>query len=163
MGMRPISRLLVSTDVGDLSHEVRRLFEDLAKRRPDRRHVVSGECLPLFDVFETDRTIEIVLDVPGVNADGVRILIKSGIVLVAGEKERPEPSRGPASFHLVERDFGRFARAVRVHAAIDGSKVRARLKDGELRIMLPKITERRGHEFLIHVDADHVERAAPQA
>jgi HSP20 family protein len=161
--MRPISRLLVSTDVGDLSHEVRRLFEDLAKRRPDRRHMVSGECLPLFDVFETDRTIEIVLDVPGVNADGVRILIKSGIVLVAGEKERPEPSRGPASFHLVERDFGRFARAVRVHAAIDGSKVRARLKDGELRIMLPKIAERRGHEFLIHVDADQVERAAPQA
>lgn len=161
--MRPISRLLVSTDVGDLSHEVRRLFEDLVKRCPDRRHMVSGECLPLFDVFETDRTIEIVLDVPGVNADGVRILIKSGIVLVAGEKERPEPSRGPASFHLVERDFGRFARAVRVHAAIDGSKVRARLKDGELRIMLPKITERRGHEFLIHVEADQVERAAPQA
>ena len=120
--MRPLSRLLVSTDVGDLGHEVRRLFEDLAKRRPDRRHMVSGECLPLFDVFETERTIEIVLDVPGVMAEAIRILIKAGVVLVAGEKERPEPSRGPASFHLVERDFGRFARAVRVHAAIDASQ-----------------------------------------
>ena len=97
--------------------------------------MVSGECLPLLDVFETERTIEIVLDVPGVTADSMRILIKSGVVLVAGEKERAEPARGPASFHLVERDFGRFARAVRVHAAIDASQARARLKDGELRIM----------------------------
>ena len=159
--MRSISRLLVSTDVGDLGQEMRRLFEDLAKRRPDRRHMVSGECLPLFDVFETERTIEIVLDVPGVMADSMRILIKSSVVLVAGEKERNEPNRGPASFHLVERDFGRFARAVRVHAAIDATGARARLKDGELRISLPKIPERRGREILVTVESDAGDRTAP--
>jgi HSP20 family protein len=151
--------MLVSTDVGDLSHEVRRLFEDLARRRPDRRHMVSGECLPLFDVFETDRTIEILLDVPGVITEGVRIMIKSGIVLIVGEKERPEPARGPASFHLVERDFGRFARAVRVHAAIEAAGARARLKDGELRIILPKIPERRGREMLVTVEVEQSERS----
>lgn len=151
--------MLVSTDVGDLSHEVRRLFEDLARRRPDRRHMVSGECLPLFDVFETDRTIEILLDVPGVITEGVRIMIKSGIVLIVGEKERPEPARGPASFHLVERDFGRFARAVRVHAAIDAANARARLKDGELRIILPKIPERRGREMLVTIEVDQGDRS----
>ena len=38
-------------------------------------------------------------------------------MLIVGEKERPDlTKRGPASFHLVERDFGRFARAVRVNA-----------------------------------------------
>ena len=157
--MRPIARMLVSTDVGDLGHEVRRLFEDLAKRRSDRRHMVSGECMPLLDVFETEGTIEIVLDVPGITLEGCRIMIKSGVVLVVGEKERPEPSRGPASFHLVERDFGRFARAVRVHAAIDASKARARLREGELRIVLPKITERRGREILVAIDTEPI---APQ-
>jgi HSP20 family protein len=154
--------MLVSTDVGDLGHEVRRLFEDLAKRRPDRRHMVSGECLPLLDVFETERTIELVLDVPGVIADGIRIMVKSGVVLVVGEKDRPEPSRGPASFHLVERDFGRFARAIRVHAAVDTSQSRARLKDGELRIILQKIQERRGRELLLTVETDQTPRAATQ-
>ena len=153
--MRPISRLLISTDVGDMGQEVRRLFDDLSKRRPDRRHMVSGECMPLLDVFETDRTIEVVLDVPGVTSEGVRILIKSGVVLVVGEKERAEPSsRTPASFHLVERDFGRFARAVRIHAAIDASQVRARLKDGELRVILTKIQERRGREVLVPVETE---------
>jgi len=154
--------MLVSTDVGDLGHEVRRLFEDLAKRRPDRRHMVSGECLPLFDVYETERTIEIVLDVPGVTAPSVRILIKSGVVLVVGEKERPEASRGPASFHLVERDFGRFARAVRVHAAFDAAHVRARLKDGELRIVLPKVQERRGRDILVAIESDIAPSATSQ-
>jgi HSP20 family protein len=153
--MRPISRLLISTDVGDLGQEVRRLFDDLSRGRPDRRHMVSGECMPLLDVFETDRTIEIVLDVPGLSAEGVRILIKSGVVLVVGEKERPDPAmRSPASFHLVERDFGRFARAIRVHAAFDGSTVRARLRDGELRIILNKIPERRGREIQVPIDTE---------
>ena len=153
--MPPLSRLLISTDVGDLSQEVRRLFDDLSKRRPDRRHVVSGECMPLLDVFETDRSIEIVLDVPGVNADSVRIMVKGGIILIVGEKERHEPTmRVPASFHLVERDFGRFARAVRIHVAIDASNARARLKDGELRVIVAKIAERRGQEIRIQIDTE---------
>ena len=33
--------------------------------RPDRRHVVAGECMPVVDVFETEKTVEIVLDLPG--------------------------------------------------------------------------------------------------
>jgi HSP20 family protein len=152
--MRPIARMLVSTDVGDLGPQVRRLFEELNRRRPDRRPLVSGECMPLQDVFETEHTIEIVLDVPGVTLDDCRVMFKSGVVLVVGEKERPEPVHGPASFHLVERDYGRFARAVRVHAAVDAAKARARLKDGELRIILPKVAERRGREILVSIESE---------
>ena len=153
--MRPLSRLLISTDVGDLGQEVRRLFEDLSRRRPDRRHMVSGECMPLLDVLETERTIEVLLDLPGLSADSVRILIKSGVVLIVGEKERPDTTmRAPASFHLVERDFGRFARAIRIHAAFDGSAARARLKNGELRVILPKLQERRGREIVVPVETD---------
>jgi HSP20 family protein len=152
--MRPISRMLISMDVGDLGQEVRRLFEELSRRRPERRHMVSGECMPLQDVFETERTIEIVLDLPGVTVESCRVLIKSGVVLVVGEKERPEPAHGPASFHLVERDFGRFARAVRVHAAVDATKAHARLRDGELRIILPKMQDRRGREILVAIETD---------
>ena len=51
--VRPISRMLISLDVGDLGQEVRRLFDELARRRPERRHLISGECMPLQDVFET--------------------------------------------------------------------------------------------------------------
>jgi HSP20 family protein len=95
-----------------------------------------------------------VLDLPGVAADALRILFKAGVLLIVGEKERPDLTRrGPASFHLVERDFGRFARAVRVNAAIDGSQAKARLANGELRVVLPRIAERRGTGLLIAVEA----------
>jgi HSP20 family protein len=140
-------------DPADLAQDVQRLFEDLARRRPDRRHVVPGECMPVVDVFETERTVEIVLDLPGVAADALRVLIKSGVVLVVGEKERPVPSKHtPASFHLVERDFGRFARAVRVAGAVDVGQAHARLAQGELRIVLPRREERRGKGTVIPID-----------
>ena len=136
-----------------LADDVHRLLDDLAKRRADRRHVVAGECMPVVDVFETDKTVEIVVDLPGVAADAVRILFKAGVLLIVGEKERPDlTKRGPASFHLVERDFGRFARAVKVNAAIDGAQARARLANGELRVVLPRVTERRGAGLLVPIE-----------
>ena len=120
--MRPLTRLPVSTDVGDVSADVRRLFDELGRQRPERRQQITGECLPLLDVFETQDALDLVLDVPGVAAANLRILVKGGVVIVAGEKERPDPRPGPASYHLVERDFGRFARAVRVHVAVDAAQ-----------------------------------------
>ena len=140
-------------DSADLAQDVQRLLEDLAQRRPDRRHVVAGECMPVVDVFETDKTVEIVLDLPGVAAEAVRILIKSGVVLIVGEKERPVMARNtPASFHLVERDFGRFARAVRIAGAVQADQTRARLSQGELRVVLPRREERRGQGVLVPID-----------
>ena len=136
-----------------LADDVHRLLDDLARRREDRRHAVAGECMPVVDVFETEKTVEIVLDLPGVAADAVRILFKAGVLLIVGEKERPDVSkRGPASFHLVERDFGRFARAVKISAAIDGAQARARMANGELRVVLPRIADRRGAGQLVPID-----------
>lgn len=153
--MAPLSRLPISSDVGDVSADVRRLFEDLARQRPERRHQITGECLPLLDVFETQDALDLVLDLPGVPASNIRILVKHGVVIIAGEKDRPDQSaRGPASFHLVERDFGRFARAVRVHVAIDAARATATLAHGELRVRLPKIEERRGRGILVPITAD---------
>ena len=138
----------------DLAEDVHRLLDELAKRRADRRHVVAGECMPVVDVFETEKTVEIVLDLPGVAADAVRVLLKAGVLLIVGEKERPDLSkRGPASFHLVERDFGRFARAVRINAAIDASQAKARMANGELRVVLPRIADRRGTGLLVPIES----------
>jgi HSP20 family protein len=142
-------------DPADLATDVQRLFDDLARRRPDRRHIVAGECMPLVDVFETEKTVEIVVDLPGVAADALRILFKAGVVLIVGEKDRPDLSkRTPASFHLVERDFGRFARAAKIAVAIDASKARARLAHGELRVVLPRLQERRGGGVIVPIDGE---------
>jgi HSP20 family protein len=155
--MRPLTRLPISSDVGDVSADVRRLFDELVKQRPERRHQITGECLPLLDVFETHEAIDLLLDVPGVLATNMRVLVKAGVVIIAGEKDRPDQSaRGAASYHLVERDFGRFARAVRVHVAIDAAGASATLRDGELRVRLPKIEDRRGKGIMVPVSTEVV-------
>lgn len=158
--MGAYSSSAVDLDPASLADDVHRLFEDLSRRRADRRHMVTGECMPVVDVFETDKNVEIVVDLPGVAVDAIRILLKAGVVIIVGEKERPDFSkRASASFHLVERDFGRFARAVRIGVAIDGAKARARLAGGELRIVLPRLKERRGGGMIIPIDSG----AAPAA
>ena len=70
-------------------------------------------------------------------------MVKGSAVLVAGEKA-PRRGRGDSSFHLVERGFGRFARIVRFSAPATPGEARAVLDNGELRITLPKVAERRG-------------------
>jgi len=93
-------------------------------------------------MYERDEAIEIVVDLPGVDAAAVRVVAKGDTVLIVGEKTARRP-RPESSFHLVERDFGRFARAVRLGHSCDTARARAHFADGELHITLPKIAERR--------------------
>ena len=75
--------------------------------------------------------------------EAIRVLFRSGVLLIAGEKATPD-SHTAGSFHLVEREFGRFARAVRLNGAFDVQHSRATVDSGELKITLLKMAERRG-------------------
>jgi len=99
-----------------------------------------------------DEAVEIIVDVSGVPVEAIRVLFRSGVVLVAGEKA-PAASSPAQTFHLVEREFGRFARAVRVNGAFDVEHARAMLQNGELTIQLPKMTDRRGVAHRLTVTA----------
>jgi HSP20 family protein len=135
--------LIPPDEATELADDIRELFEDLARSLDRGQRASSGECHPTLDVLETDRAVEVTVDVSGVPAAAVRVLYRGGVLVVAGEKApaRPGPDQ---TFHLVEREFGRFARAVRVEGAFDVPEARATLRDGELTIVLPKRDERRG-------------------
>jgi HSP20 family protein len=122
---------LPSAEIGELGEELDRLFADLDRTLGLRAH---GECRPALDVVETDEQIEIVVDVPGMAPSAVRVVLKSGLVIIAGQKSRAgEMSPDDSRFHLVERVFGRFARVVRLTGAFDGSRVRVTIDAGERR------------------------------
>lgn len=150
--MRELHRLLLASESRELSDDIARLFDDIARTVGHR--LAAGEAAPAIDVLETDEEVEIDVDLPGVEAHEVRVLIKNGVVVVAGEKvPRDAHQRAEGSFHLVERGFGRFARAVRLTGAFDGGRARASLVDGELRIVVPKVGERRGHAIHVPIDS----------
>jgi len=151
-GMRQIDAMLPLAEVRDLADEVRRLFDDLDRARTMDRRLLPGVFSPTLDAQETNEAVDIVVDLPGVALDDIRILIKGSVVIIAGGKMPPNPGeRADASFHLVERDFGRFARAVRLTGAFHTARASAALANGELRVRVPKVEERRGRDIAVTV------------
>jgi HSP20 family protein len=147
----PIPAVIVPSEAGvrDFADEVRRIFQELG--RALGTDVLAGECTPPLDVYETEQAVEITMDLPGVAPAALRIVVKGSTVLIAGEKA-PRRGRGDASFHLVERGFGRFARTVRLLVACDAGNARATLGDGELRVVLPKVRDRRGRAIEVKLE-----------
>ena len=142
--------LLPPSDAGAIRQDIQDLFDELAAALSDSERGGAGECHPSVDVLETDETIEIFVDVAGVPPHALRVAFRQDVLVVVGEKA-PQRPQGPRTFHLVEREFGRFARAVRVPGALDLAAAEARVRDGELHILLPKRNERRGRTHRIPV------------
>jgi len=136
-----------------MDDELRRLFDRLS--RTDESAAATAECTVPLDVVETPEGLEIVMDLAGVSADAVTIVVARDTLLIMGHKN---PSgcehQREAAFHVAERTFGRFARGVRLAGAFDSGRADARLRAGELRVTLPRIEERRGRERRIPVRTD---------
>lgn len=148
-----IHAIALTSEAVEFDEELPQLFRDIARLAGSTGGDLTGECAPAVDVYETDASMEIAMDLPAVPAESVRIVAKGTTILVAGEK-RPRRSRGDASFHLVERGYGRFARAVRLTAACDPARAQAALTDGELRISVPKIQDRRSRAIPIRMNSE---------
>jgi len=141
---------LPSGESQELTEDIRELFDELAASLRHEHRAYSGECHPTLDVLESDQALEVVVDVSGIAPAAVRVLFRAGVLIIAGEKA-PSPTGADQTFHLVEREFGRFARAVRLTGAFDVNGATATVRDGELTILLPKLNDRRGQAHRIAV------------
>ena len=110
-----------------------------------------GERRPPVDVYESGDTIEVAIDIPGVGPDDLRVVVRENAVIVAGEKVAAACAASDARFHLAERSFGRFARAIRLLTPVDASRATAELSGGRLRVIVPRIDDRRGRDIPVKV------------
>lgn len=113
----------------------------------------AADCTLPLDVVETADAVDIVMDLPGVPLDDINVALVRDTLVISGRKAPEVCRHHGAAFHLVERAFGRFMRAVRLSGAFDASRADARLHAGELRITLPRLTDRRGGRLRIPVRA----------
>lgn len=132
----------------ELTDDARQLLAEIDREVPGAVEV-SADCRPAIDVFETSQGLEVLVDLPGVPASSLRVIVRRNTLLVAGAKLAATPEA--ARYHLAERAYGRFARAVRLSGAFDLGRARATTGAGQLRITLPRIEERRGHSIRIPV------------
>lgn len=91
---------------------------------------------PEVDIFETEREIILLADMPGVASDDVNIDLRDGVLTLSGNVR---PWEGPVeSDVLVEFEIGKYYRQFTLSEAIDQDGIEAQLKDGVLRLHLPK-------------------------
>jgi HSP20 family molecular chaperone IbpA len=118
---------------------------------PDDDDQRSAEHQPALDLVESPASYEVVIDLPGVPASAVSVVFRGGLLIVSGVKIATACHARHAAFHLAERSFGHFVRVVRFAGACDFSRATASLVNGELRILVPRIEERRGQPRTVPV------------
>jgi HSP20 family protein len=92
--------------------------------------------VPAADIYETKDTLVLSLELPGVEPDAVNVTLEKRVLTVTGHVRSIAPE-GHSLTHHEYRD-GDYERAFTVSEAIDGEKIQAELRDGVLRLTLPK-------------------------
>jgi HSP20 family protein len=143
-------------EVQRLRDGVGRLYAALQEATEAENPLVSGTWAPPVDLCETETSILIRAELPGVTADQIKIGLTNTKLRIWGEKKRRPNRRKVISYHCSERSFGKFGRIVPLRWTVCIRDATAELRGGMLHITLPKIQDRRGEEVLVEVK-DHTE------
>jgi HSP20 family protein len=92
---------------------------------------------PLADLRETDTTLELRVELPGLKAGDVQLALKGDTLLVSGEKTE-EVEQGQGAYRVSERRFGRFERSFVLPAEADHGRIEASFSDGLLKVTIAK-------------------------
>ena len=92
---------------------------------------------PNVDIFETDKEIIMLADIPGVKAQDLSIDLRDDTLTFSGEvKPLAKPEEQDI---LIEYQVGSYHRQFTLTEVIDQSKIDASLNNGVLRLVLPKV------------------------
>ena len=92
---------------------------------------------PSVDIFETDRELTLLADLPGVTAKSLSIDLRDNTLTLTGDVE-PVAGTGEENI-LMEYQTGKYFRQFTLSNVIDQGKIDAKLTDGVLRLTLPKV------------------------
>lgn len=92
---------------------------------------------PNVDIFETDQQLTLLADLPGVTPDQLTIDLRDDILTISGNVQEHEGAEEKAL--MVEYQTGQYYRQFTLSNVIDQSRIDAQLKDGVLRLSLPKV------------------------
>jgi HSP20 family protein len=122
--------------VGSQHRAIDRLFDESFDRLFGGSS--SGKRTPAMDVAETDTAYTIVLDVPGVAKDQLKVSVEGRRVSIETiEAPAAEAKAGERALYR-ERSAPRYARTVSLPAEVDQTASQARFENGVLTLTLAK-------------------------
>ena len=94
---------------------------------------------PNVDIFETDNEITLLADMPGVTPDHLTIDLRDNTLTLEGDIAPVDTGKEEQIY--AEYATGRYYRQFTLSEVIDQNKIDAELKDGVLRLALPKVAK----------------------
>jgi HSP20 family protein len=130
-----IERSEVQRFLGSLRHEVDKVFESVFTgwRRGEGEEPVE----PATDVIETDDTVIIRIQVPGMSKEQLELEMTPEALTLKGEL-KDETAEKAKQYHRQEIQYGPVRRTVRFPVPVESDKATATLNDGLLQVTVPK-------------------------
>jgi len=104
--------------------------------RQRNRQDLGPTVKPLFEVKETDEAYGVTVYLPGVAKDGLEITAEAGELRIVGRRAWKQPEGWTALYR--ESADAPYELVLTHDNAIDAEKIAAELREGVLRISLPK-------------------------
>jgi HSP20 family molecular chaperone IbpA len=102
---------------------------------------------PRADIYEVDDAWFVTLDMPGVDESGTDVSIEKGVLTVTGKVDAFDTEGWKR--HLGQLEARSFERSFRLPDEIDTSAIEAHVKNGVLRLRLPKAAEAMPHKITV--------------
>ena len=120
----------------DPFRDLRALQDRMSTILEDSPLAPDASTFPPIDIRRDADAVHVTAEVPGVALDGIQITVLGDTLTLEGERKGPavEAER----YHRRERRAGKFKRVVTLPDRVDADRIEATLKDGILRIHLPK-------------------------
>ena len=145
--MTPLGQSILTPRYRDpfqaLRNEMDQLFDSFLSGSLSSPRLLEGlqeTMVPSLDVRENGSSITVEAELPGLNIKDVELTVENGVLSISGER-RMEKHEEKENYHLMERRYGRFERAVRLPESVDENKIEAKFDKGILRVVLQKKPE----------------------
>jgi HSP20 family protein len=112
-----------------------------SERADAGRQAAEPVVVPPVDVFENESGITLLADLPGVSRDRLGVRVDGDALIV----EATASTAGPREMQLVygEAQYPSYRRQFTLSRELDASRIEAVLKDGVLKLYIPKLEEAR--------------------
>jgi HSP20 family protein len=122
-----------------LRREFDGLFYDFARSFGGPQNGVGALAAPRMEVAETDKNIEVSVELPGFERKDVDISLDGNVLAIRAERKvEQEQEQKDKNVHMTERSYGVFYRMLELPLAVDPSTVQATMSNGVLKIAIPK-------------------------
>jgi len=128
-------------------------FNELAKNVKNGFSVEYGNFVAKMDIFEDDKNIDIIVEIPGVEKENVKVVISDDNQLeIKGTKNSSFKNEDIKNkFSSIERKYGEFCRTVALPDNIDKNSIAAKFNNGELHLTITKKEAKKQNHYEIPI------------